>query len=125
MTDTLSYPYLRLPIQPDEGFPQAFRLSVGSSAYSVALYVSVLEDPIPDQRLVLPTTGAFMVMSVRRDSPGSPTTIFRRKLVTQHEYEAAELAFVFTRIAVDARNLNGAGAFGSQVTGGVALRWVS
>lgn len=126
MSAARSYPYLRLPIQPDEGFPQAFRLSLGAATYTVSLYVSLVDnDPAGDRLLVLPAPGAFMVMSVRRDSPGTPATIFLRKLVTEHEYAAAELALLFTRIAVHPRNLNGVGPFGSEVTGGVALRWGS
>jgi hypothetical protein len=126
VTTARSHAYLRLPIQADEGFPQAFRLSLGPSTYTVALSVNIVHgDPVPGRPLVLPAAGAFMVMSVRRDSPGTPTTIFLRKLVTEHEYEAAELALLFTRIVVHPGNLNGAGPFGSQVTGGVALRWGS
>jgi hypothetical protein len=127
VTAVRSHAYLRLPIQPDEGFPQSFRLSLGPSTYTVSLYVNITDDDLTDvdRPLDLPTRGAFMVMSIRRDSPGPPTTVFLRKLVTEHEYEAAELALLFTRIAVHPRNLNGAGPFGSEVTGGVALRWGS
>lgn len=51
--------------------------------------------------------------------------ILRRKVVPRHEYEAAELALVFTEVAIDVRDLNGAGAFGSRTVGGVAARWAS
>jgi hypothetical protein len=41
------------------------------------------------------------------------------------EYEADDLMLVFTRMTVHPLNLNGSGAFGSTVVGGVAARWAS
>jgi hypothetical protein len=127
MSQTRGYDYLRLPIVADEGFPQSFRLSLGASSYTVTLYVSIVAEELVASKspLRLPTAGAFMVMGVRRDNPGVPATIFLRKLVPDHEYGAAELALLFTEIIVHPLNLNGRGAFGSRVTGGVALRWAS
>jgi hypothetical protein len=118
-------PYLRLPVSADDGFPQAFRMTLGRGSYVIALYVTVVDDALLDagKPLRLPLTGAFMVMMVSREGPGQAQVIFQRKLVLGHEYEAAELAFVFQELTVDPRNLNAAGAFGSQVTGGVATRW--
>ena len=66
-----------------------------------------------------------MVMRVSREGSATPHIIFQRKLVLNLEYEAAELAFVFRRLRVVRRNLNGIGPFGSEVRGGVALRWPS
>jgi hypothetical protein len=120
--------YVRLPIDADEGFPQAFRLGFGDATYHVTLYVNVLEDAPPEAEDVvyeLPRPDAFMVMTVAREAPAEPDVIFRRKLVLDHEYEARELAFVFRELRVDRRNLNGIGSFGSSVTGGVAARWAS
>jgi hypothetical protein len=119
--------YLRLPINADEGFPQSFQLNVSGRIYRVLLYVNVLEGEAatPDDHIYrLPELGAFMVMRVDRETAGTPQVIFQRKLVLNLEYEAAELAFLFRRIWVAKRNLNGVGAFGSEVNGGVAARWV-
>jgi hypothetical protein len=122
---TYRLPYLHLPVNADEGFPQAFRMTLGRGSYTVALYVTVADDGLVQagRQLRLPMPGAFMVMVVTREGPGQAEVVFQRKLVLDHEYEAAELAFVFKEITVDPRNLNAAGAFGSRVTSGVAARW--
>jgi hypothetical protein len=116
--------YLQLPINPDEGFPQAFRLNFASQAYAILLYVNVPEtNPEPPSNTVynLPTTDAFMVMRVTREGGNASQIIFQRKLVLNLEYQAAELAFVFRQLLVAKRNLNGIGPFGSNVLGGIAL----
>lgn len=125
MTAALSRAYLRLPAVADDGFPQAFRMTVGRGSYVVGLSVAVLDDELPAVGLPLrlPRPGAFMVMVVTREGPGPAEVIFRRKLVLDLEYGAAELAFVARELVVDPRNLNAAGAFGSRVSVGVAARW--
>jgi hypothetical protein len=120
---TLSF--LALPIDPAEGFPQAFRLSLGGHSYQFRLYVNVTEellDGASGNLLDLPAKGAFLVLSVDREDPSGLTTILRRKLVPGVEYHAAELALTFPTMLLDPRNLNGVGSFGSRVVGGVALR---
>ena len=121
--------YLTLPINADEGFPQAFRLALGARAYTFTLYVNLLdEEGRPGDETVYDLARdprAFMVMVVRRETPAPNEQIFRRRLVVDHEYAAAELGFLFTTIAVDRRNLGGVGSFGSTVLGGVATRWGS
>ena len=117
--------YLQLPINADEGFPQAFRLSFLDNTYQIALYVNALEgdQPLPDTYVYqLPAPDAFLVMTVQREDPAGPVVLFRRKVVCNLEYEAAELAFLFRTITVAKRNLNGIGAFGSQIMGGIAAR---
>jgi hypothetical protein len=117
--------FLALPIDPAEGFPQAFRLSLGGRSYQFRLYANVAEevlDGVTGGPFDLPATGAFLVLSVDREEPDGATTILRRKLVPGVEYHAAELALTFPTMRLDPRNLNGAGSFGSQVVGGVALR---
>src|SRR5215469_3893495 len=124
--------YFDLPIQGDEGFPQAFRLAFNGASYSIALYVNSSEEDLralpedgflelgvrpPD---VAPMESSFMVMRVAREAPGGPQLIFFRKLVPNLGYPAVELSFWFGRISVAKRNINGAGAFGSQVKGYVA-----
>jgi hypothetical protein len=117
--------FLRLPINPDEGFPQAFRVTVSGRTYQFRLYANVSEDftaHAPDKPVDLPRDGAFLVLTVDREEPGGLVTILRRKLVPGVEYHAAELALTFTTIRVDRRNLNGVGSFSSDVVGGVASR---
>jgi len=121
----VSLNFFALPIQEDEGFPQAFRLSVGDHSYQFRFYVNVAEDlldPTPTGLIDLPEARAFLVLSVDREETGGATTILRRKLVPGVEYHAAELALTFPTMRIDPRNLNGVGSFGSQVVGGVALR---
>lgn len=123
--------YLQLPINADEGFPQSFRLSFNGNTYQVVLYVNILEDGSegPDagtgNMYTLPKKGAFMVMRVSREDAAGATVIFQRKLVPNCEYEAQDLAFVFRQMRIARENLNGAGAFGSAVIGGIATRWAS
>ncbi|MFF7475890.1 hypothetical protein [Streptomyces sp. NPDC008092] len=117
--------YLALPIDPAEGFPQAFRLSLAGRSYRFRLYGNIAEDvldDLPDGPLDLPARSAFLVLSVEREDPAGPASILLRKLVPGVEYHAAELALTFPTLRLDPRNLNGAGSFGSQVVGGVAAR---
>ncbi|MET7479560.1 hypothetical protein ABZT17_35075 [Streptomyces sp. NPDC005648] len=117
--------YLTLPIDPAEGFPQAFRLALADRSYRLRLYANVAEDLLrdaPDGVLDLPVDGGFLVLSVAREEPAGLTTILLRKLAPGVEYHAAELALTFPTMRLHPRNLNGAGSFGSQVVGGVALR---
>ncbi|MFE5720438.1 hypothetical protein [Streptomyces erythrochromogenes] len=117
--------YLKLPVNADDGFPQAFRLALGTATYTVELTVTVVEESwLADGRpLVLPLPGAFMVATVTRESPGPAQVVLRRKLVPGLEYQGAELALVAVSMVVDPRNLGAAGAYGSQVVAGVAARW--
>lgn len=115
----------RLPIDADEGFPQAFRLALAGRVYQFRLYANVAEEIVlgaPRGSVELPAKGAFLVLSVEREEPGGLVAILRRKLVPGVEYAAAELVLTFRTLRLDPRNLNGAGSFGSEVTGGVATR---
>jgi len=122
-----AYAYRRVPVSADEGFPQSVRMTVGAATYVVSLYVHVLDRSLLQSAppLALPRTGAFMVMAVSREGGGASVPLFRRKLVLDHEYETSQLAFLFQEILVHPQNLNGAGALGSRVVGGVAERWAS
>jgi hypothetical protein len=116
--------FRRLPINPADGFPQAFRLTVAGRTYRFQLYASVAEELLEGATglLDLPVRGAFLVLSVGREEPAGLTTILRRKLVPGMTYHAAELALTFPTMLLDPRNLNGVGEFGSRVVGGVAPR---
>lgn len=117
--------YLQLPVNADDGFPQAFRLALGTATYTVELAVTVVEETLlaSGRRLALPAPGAFMVATVTRESPGPVRVVLRRKLVPGLECQGAELSLVMVSMVVDPRNLGSPGAFGSQVTAGVAARW--
>ncbi|MET8997638.1 hypothetical protein [Amycolatopsis sp. Hca4] len=116
--------FRRLPINPADGFPQAFRLTVAGRTYRFRLYANIAEEQLENTTglLELPADGAFLVLSVDREEPAGPTTILRRKLVPGITYHAGELALTFPTMQLDPRNLNGVGEFGSQVVGGVAAR---
>jgi hypothetical protein len=119
--------YLQLPVDADEGFPQAFRLALAGTTYTVALAVTVVDEGLlaAGQPLRLPQPGAYVVMTVTREGPGPAEVVFRSKLVPGLEYEAAELGLVVRETVVHPRNLNAAGAHGSRVVVGVAARWAS
>ena len=115
--------FLRLPVNADDGFPQSFSMRFGERDYRVTFELSVLDDVARTEPLVLPSADAYLVMAVEREEPRA--VIFRGKLVPGHRFDAAELAFVFTDMVVDPRNLNSSGTFGSRLVGGVAARWAS
>lgn len=127
MTTPLRYPYLRIPIDADQGFPQAVRISLGERIYVLSFHVNVTDEALllADELLHLPCAGAFLALEISTEEPEGTRILFRRKLVTHLEYTADELALVFTELAVHPRNLNAAGAYKSIVRGGVALRWAS
>lgn len=136
--------FRRLPVNADEGFPQAFRLTVAGVTYRFALHVNVAEQEVPDPVrapdgaipggavpggvLDLATdapgsaTGAFMVVVVVREDPGGDAPLLRRRIVPGLRYRAGDLVLTFRTLRVALRNLNGIGSFGSEVVGGVALR---
>ena len=115
--------FLQLPINADEGFPQAFRFVLGTRTYVLTLQVDVAEELLAGATtLVLPQPGAFMVASVSRDDPAGSVVLFRRKLVPGLIYDAGELALTVRSMVVDVRNLNSPGTYGSQVVAGVASR---
>jgi hypothetical protein len=124
----------RLPVNPDEGFPQAFRLATGGSTYLVELHVNVAEEVLPepdrvtDEVLDLATdtaelvTGAFLVVAVARQDPAGDTWLLRRRVVPGLVYRAGDLLLTFRTLKVAVRNLNGVGSFGSEIVAGVAER---
>ncbi|MCM6771970.1 hypothetical protein NDR87_03245 [Nocardia sp. CDC159] len=127
MTTTLHHRYLRLPLDADQGFPQAVRISLGGRIYLLSAHVNVTDETLLAQPkpLALPSPGAFLALAVTTEEAGRTRVLFRRKLVPDLEYQARELALVFTELAVHPLNINGSGAHGSSVVGGVALRWAS
>ncbi|MEW2352942.1 hypothetical protein [Spirillospora sp. NPDC029432] len=115
--------YLRLPVDADEGFPQSFRLQLGTLVYLVELYVNVAEERAAEGgALDLLGGDAFLVARVLREDSGRLVPLLHRKVARGLEYAAGELSLVFKEAVVDVRNLNGVGAYGSRVVAGVAAR---
>ena len=117
--------YTPLPIDGNRGFPQSFPLVFASRNYRFRLYVNAPASLVKDKTLVLdlPSPEAFLVVQVELDlSTGTRQPIFLRKVVPSLEYEAENIALIFPQQRTAVQNLNGQGDFGSQVTGGIALR---
>jgi hypothetical protein len=129
MTTTTSA-YEPLAVNPDAGFPQLFRQTLGERTYRFVLYVNIAEDlleGVPDEAvLALPLEHAFAVLRIDRET-ATPAAVplFRRKVIPGQQYSSYELAFTFGAFEVATRNLNQPGAFGSNISGEVALRWRS
>jgi hypothetical protein len=115
-----------LPIDGNRGFPQAFPVLFAGRTYRFRLYVNAPASLLEDKALVLelPAQEALLVVQVEIDlAAGQRQSIFLRKVVPELQYEAASIALIFPQQRVAVQNLNGQGNFGSQVTGGIALRW--
>jgi hypothetical protein len=129
LTATYGRVYEPLPIVAGRGFPQSFPFLFNGRTYYFSLYVNVAADSLNEQTsfLTLPSTEAFMVVRVEREAAAGGAgreTIFLRKVVPSVEYLVENIALVFETQRVARQNLNGQGEFGSQVTGGIAPRWV-
>lgn len=119
--------YTPLPIDSTQGFPQGFSSPFGGQTYHFLLYVNFSSQLLDDifTNKMLPTESAFLVVQVKREKgDGTRETIFLRKVVPNLEYEAENIALTFSTIRIARSNLNGQGNFGSQITGGIAQRWV-
>ncbi|MBD0708190.1 MULTISPECIES: hypothetical protein [unclassified Streptomyces] len=105
-----------LPVDPDEGFPQSFRLRFGDHVYRIELYVNAAEEILLDGALLdLLADGPFLVVAVGREEPGGLVPLLRRKAVRGLPCPAGGLSLVFREAVVAVRNLNGAGSHGSRV----------
>ena len=128
--------YTPLPIDADQGFPQAFPLVFGGISYRFRMYVNaspimtIFDLPVTELSIASPTRDLtrpqmYLVARVDRDLPdGSTQIIFMRKVVPELEYTAGDIALAFPIQRIAVRNLNGTGTFGSKVKGGIASRWV-
>lgn len=118
--------YTPLPIDGARGFPQSFPFSFDGQSYRFGLYFNVaarLLDGRPDF-IETPSEEAFLVVRVDRDLPDATSeTIFLRKVVPDLEYEAGEIALLFSAQRLARSNLNGQGEHGTHVLGGIARRW--
>jgi hypothetical protein len=118
--------YEPLPIDSSLGFPLSFPLSLDRRTYHFSLYVNASLDQLDPKvdLLELAASRAFLVVKVELDTvDGARRTVFLRKVVPDVEYEAEEISLLFQEQRVSRRNLNGKGALGSVIVGGVARRW--
>lgn len=115
-----------LPINVAQGFPQSFPLLFDGGTYHFKLYVNVAAHLLDDrpQFIDVPAEEAFLVLSIERElTDATRELIFLRKIVPDLEYEAENISLLFRELRIARDNLNGAGAHGSQVVGGIARRW--
>ncbi|MEV7738920.1 hypothetical protein OG806_39975 [Streptomyces sp. NBC_00882] len=137
MTTPAALDFRRLPVEPDEGLPQAFGCLIGATAYEFGLYASLdppgadppetlydLAAPAPSATPAAPS--GYLVLRVVRQGPHGPRTVLLRKLVAEPElvHSAGELAIRLVTAKVARGNLNGRGHFGTEIVIGVAQRWV-
>jgi hypothetical protein len=122
--------FLRLPVDPDAGFPQSFRLAFGGRSYVFGLLVSIAEEVLPSSdtpeglaaAVTLPADGAYLVLTVVREDAAGATVLLRRKVIPGLVYRAGELALVVRTARIALGNLHGVGRHGSELVAGVALR---
>jgi hypothetical protein len=137
----------RLPVNPDEGYPQSFLLALAGRTYQVELYVDVPEHLLgsePGQRESIdvvgggttgstgaeagahdptaPAIGMLVAAISRQEADGSLVPLLRRRLLPGLLYSARELLLVVDEVYVAAGNLNGAGPFGSVLVARVGAR---
>ncbi|MFJ1792852.1 hypothetical protein [Kitasatospora griseola] len=126
----------RLPVEPDEGLPQAFSCPVGAAVYEFGLYAELdapetdppetlydLAAPAPAPTAVAPP--GYLVLRVVRQGADGPRTVFLRKLVVEPElvHTAGQLAIRLVAAKLARGNLNGPGRYGTEIVIGVAQRW--
>lgn len=125
-----------LPVELDQGLPQAFSCTVGATSYDFGLYANLevpdadLPDTLydlatPSPTKVPQTPPGYLVLRIVRQGPTGPEVIFLRKLVPEPGlvHKAGELAVTLTEARVGRGNLNGAGNYGTRIVIGVAQRW--
>lgn len=118
--------YTPLPIDGAQGFPQSFSFSFEGRNYRFRLYFNIAAHLLADRPefIEAPSEEAFLVVRVERDlTDATSETIFLRKIVPGLEYEAEELALLFSTQRLARSNLNGQGEHGTYVLGGIARRW--
>lgn len=131
-----SLPFYQLPVDPDQGLPQAFSCTIGTSDYDIGLYASIspaASDPLqavydlagPRGLAVAADPPGYLVLRIVRQDPDRPHVIFLRKVIPDPAliHAAAELAVKVVTAVVARGNLNGSGSYGSQIVIGVAQRW--
>jgi hypothetical protein len=128
--------FFRLPVDPDDGLPQALSCDVGPASYDFGLYATLAppEDDPPDTVYDLawpsptgtvPVPLGHLVLRVATADEEGAHVLLLRKLVPDPGlvHYAGPLAITLVEARVARGNLNGSGRFGSRITIGVAQRW--
>lgn len=118
--------FLPLPIDAEQGFPQSFPFLFDGRTYHFNFYVNAAAHVLAERPefIDVPTEEAFLVLRLERElADAAREVIFTRKIILDLEYEAEEIALLFTAQKIARDNLNGTGAHGTQVVGGMARRW--
>lgn len=116
-----------LPIDSDRGLPQAFPLRFGRATYHFWLYANLPAEEVFSgvSFYDLPTPGGgYLVARVEQEDPlgTGRSLVMLRKVVPGLIYEAGDLLLTFPEQRLARANLNGSGAAGSRLSGGVAKR---
>ncbi|MFH9246360.1 hypothetical protein ACH4LK_13120 [Streptomyces lydicus] len=132
--DTLDFH--QLPVDPDEGLPQAFTCPIGDMAYDFGLYANLetgdddppgtLYDLAAPSRIKVPARPpGYLVLRVVRLGAEGPRVEFLCKLVAEPPlvHRTERLAIRLLEAKVARGNLNGRGHYGSSIVIGVAQRW--
>jgi len=118
--------FTRLPINGEQGFPQSFPLSFNGASYRFKLYINVAAHLLEHRPpfIKVPREESFLVVTVERELADSTReVVFVRKIVPDLEYEAENIALVFSTQQIARENLNGQGDHGTQIVGGITQRW--
>ncbi|MFF4287535.1 hypothetical protein ACWCXK_31355 [Streptomyces sp. NPDC001739] len=128
--------FRQLPVEPDEGLPQAFTCLIGDTPYDFAVYANLdvgADDPpqtvydlAAPVRISIPTPPpGYLVLRVMRPGPQGPQVEFLRKLVVEPQlvHRSARLAIRLLEARLARGNLNGRGHYGSRIVIGVAQLW--
>jgi hypothetical protein len=126
--------FLELPVEPDQGLPQAFSFKVGASAYLASIYANIHAGPGDGLQTLYdlsrpsgPPPAAppgYLVLRIDRTGPDARTLLLRKLVVEPGlVHPAGELAVKIVEATVARGNLNGAGHFGTRILIGVSQRW--
>jgi hypothetical protein len=122
--------YASLPATGDDGFPQAFLLSVQGTVYRLTLTV-LYSDPdfvlngayayavfdLPD-----PVRGLYLNLGVEYEQQSAATRLIAvRRVILDMPIAFGPLRFRFKRIRVAQKNLVGPGSVGSELVAEVAV----
>lgn len=126
--------FFQLPVLADQGLPQAFSCTVGTTGYDFGVYASIdaAESDPPATLYDLASPGGlavpagppgYLVLRIARQDDAQ--VIFLRKLVPEPGliHYGSELAVKLATAVLARGNLNGTGSYGSQILIGVAQRW--
>ena len=126
MTGPSGRTFADLPIDGTRGFPQEFPFLFEGRTYHFRIYINAKRELLADRAdvLQLPSDDAALVVRIeRQDETGERAVIFLRKVVPSLEYAVEDICVTFPAQRVAIGNLNGSGALGTQVAGGMRSRW--